>query len=125
MAKFHAPQLSSGLAPLFEGSAYKGEQGNLTSLLDRRSHHALMTGARAGLAAWADLAIFCDVASKQVCLLVVNGQRFVCAELTKFGLGKEAAFAATFLSPFGSSIFSHLLLQFWLIQRPDITRQIF
>ncbi len=104
-----------GLASLFEGFPYEGEQGNLTCLLDGGSYHTLMAGARAGLAAWADLAIFRDIAAEQVCLLIVNGQGLICTELTKFGLRKEAAvatLATTFLSPFGSSIISHLLLQF-------------
>jgi hypothetical protein len=67
-----------------------------------------VSGACAGLAARANLAIFGDVAAEQVRLFVVNGQRLVGAELTEFGLGEEAAVAATFLSPLlWSSIFSH------------------
>src|SRR5512142_857976 len=102
-----------GLAPLFKGSAYEGKQGDLASLLDRSSHCPLVTCTRAGLAAWADLAIFGDIFPKQICFLVINCQCLIGTELTKLGLCKEAALtASSFGSPLGSSIFSHLFLQF-------------
>jgi hypothetical protein len=68
----------------------------MAGLLYGRGYSALMPGARAGLAARPDLAVFGDILPKQVGLLVINSQSLVCAELTKFGLGKEAALTATF-----------------------------
>src|SRR5215208_1746283 len=102
----------AGLAPLVKGSAGEGKQGNVTCLFHGCSDSALMSCAGASLAARADFAIFGDVLPKQVCLFVVNRQSLVCAELTKFGFGKEAAFSASFCGPEGSSIFSHLVLRF-------------
>src|SRR6266498_1136374 len=103
----------SELPTLFERSADEGKQSNVTSLLNRRSYDALMTCACTSLAARADLAIFRNIFSKQICFLVVNRQSFICAKLTKFGLCKEATFAASsFTSSLWSSIISHLLLQF-------------
>ena len=101
------------LPSLFEGFSYEGKQGNVTSLLDGGGDHALMAGTCAGLATRADLAIFSNVLPKHICFLVVNRQGFICTELTKFRLREKAAFSArSFGSPLGSSIFSHLLLQF-------------
>src|SRR5215208_3821605 len=102
----------SGLTSLFERSAYEGEQGNLTSLLDRGGYRSLMTCARTGLSARTNLSIFGNVFPKQVCFLVVNCQCFICTKLTKFGLCKEAALTAGSFSTLWSSIISHLLLQF-------------
>ena len=102
----------SGLPSLVEGSSDKGQQGDLTCLLDRGSHDALVARTSASLAARADLAILGDIAAEQVRLFVVNCQCFVCTELAGFGLCKEAAFSAGFLRPLGSSIFSHSFLQF-------------
>ena len=66
----------------------------MTRLFDSLGYNALMFSACTGLAAWADVAFFSNILSEKVGLFVVNCQRFVCAELTKFGLGKEAAVAA-------------------------------
>jgi hypothetical protein len=57
-----------------------------------------MFGTRAGLAAWADVAFFGNIFSEKVGLFIVNCQSLICAELTKFGLGKEAAVTALLLS---------------------------
>ena len=83
----------SGLPSLVEGSSDKGQQGDLTCLLDRGSHDALVARTSASLAARADLAILGDIAAEQVRLFVVNCQCFVCTELAGFGLCKEAAFS--------------------------------
>ena len=108
----------SGLASLFEGFSYEWEQGDVASLLDGGGDHSLMTRTGARLAAGADLAIFGDVLPKHISFLVVNCQRLIRAELTEFGLREKAAIAASFGSSLGSSIFSHLLLQFLSIQKP-------
>ena len=102
----------SGSTSVVERSAYEGEQGNVPGLLDRGGYRSLMTRARTGLSARADLTIFGDVFPKHICFLIVNCQGFICTELTEFGLCEEAALAATFLGTLWSSIFSHLLLQF-------------
>ena len=60
-----------------------------------------MSGAGAGLAARADLAIFGDVLPKQVRLFIVNRQGFICTELTKFWFRKEAAFPPPSAEPKG------------------------
>ena|SRR5215212_8990570 len=107
----------SGLPSLFEGFSYEREQGDLACLLDCGSDHTLVSGARTSLAARADFAIFGNVLPKNICLFVVNRQGLICAELTKLGLCEEATFAAAFACPLlGSSIVSHLLLQFFLIK---------
>ena len=107
----------SGSASLFEGFSYEWEQGDLAGLLDRGCDHTLVSGARTGLAARADFAIFGNVLPKHIGFLIVNRQGLICAELTKLGLCEEATFAATFACPLlRSSIFSHLLLQIYLFQ---------
>jgi hypothetical protein len=106
----------SGLASLFEGSSDEREQCDLARLLDRGCDHTLVSGARTGLAARADLAIFGNVLPKHIGFLIVNRQGLICAELTKLGLCEEATLAAAFACPLGSSIFSHLLLQIYLLQ---------
>ena len=98
-------------ARLFQVLSCEGEQGNVTGLFDRRSDGALVSCARACLAARTDLAVLGDVLSEQVRLFVVNRERLIRAELTKFGLGKEAALSAALCSFRCSSIYSHLLLQ--------------
>jgi hypothetical protein len=84
----------------------------MTCLFHSGCHSALVPGACPGLAARADLAVFGNVLPKQVCFFVVNQQRLVCTELTKFWFRKEAALAASFRGTEGSSIFSHVVLQF-------------
>ena len=64
----------------------------MAGLFDSSGYRALMSGAGAGLAARTDRAIFGHVFPQQICLFVVNRQSFICTELTKFRLGKEAAF---------------------------------
>ena len=59
---------------------------------------ALMLGAGAGLAAWADLAFFGDVFAQQVGLLVVDLQHFVGAKLAELGFGEELAVTTAFAS---------------------------
>jgi hypothetical protein len=94
-----------------------GKQGDEAGLFDCFSYDTLVSCARAGLAAWADLAFFSDILSEQINFFVVNGQGFVSAELTEFRLGKETAISAAFsTSLIGSTIFSHLLLQFFLLE---------
>src|SRR5688572_14662781 len=61
-----------GLAHLFQVFACEGEQGNMTGLLHCRSHNALMSCTGAGLATWADLAIFSHILPEQVSFFVVN-----------------------------------------------------
>jgi len=85
-----------GLAHLFQVFACEGEQSNMTGLLHGCRHNALMSGAGASLAAWADLAIFSDIFPEQVSFFVINDQCFICTKLTKFRLCKEAAFSASF-----------------------------
>ena len=68
----------------------------LACLLYRGRHGSLMSCAGAGLAAWADLAVFSDIFPEQVSFFVVNHEGLICTKLTKFGLGKEAAFSASF-----------------------------
>ena len=85
-----------GLAHFFQVFACEGEQSNMTSLLHCRSHNTLMSCAGAGLAAWTDLAIFGDILPEQVSFFVVNNESLIRTKLTKFGLGKEAAFSASF-----------------------------
>src|SRR6188474_2086624 len=83
---------SSGLSALIHRSPGERQQSNMARLLDRCRDRTLMSGAGAGLAAGADRAIFGHILPKYICLFVVNHQRFISAELTKFGLGKEATF---------------------------------
>src|SRR5512141_2381956 len=98
------------LPPLVEGFSYEWEQGDVASLFDRGSHHALVSCTRTGLAARADRAIFGDVLPKHIGFFVVNRQSLICTKLTKLGLCEEATFAAAFTEPLlGSSIVSHLL----------------
>jgi len=78
--------------------AGEGHQGNVARLFDGLGYYTLMFCARAGLAPWADVAFLGNIFSEKVGLLVVNRQSFICAELTKFGLGKEAAFTASLLA---------------------------
>lgn len=92
----HAPRmLWGGLAHVFDAFACEGEQGNVTGLFDCRGDDALVPCAGACLAARSDFAVLSDVLPEQVCFFVVNRQGLICAELTKFGLGKEAAFPAS------------------------------
>lgn len=84
----------------------------MTRLFYGCSHSSLVPGAGARLAARANLSIFRDILPKDVCLFIVDAQGFICAELTKFGLGKEATVTAAFCASRGSSIFNHLVLQF-------------
>jgi len=110
----HAPLLLDFriLARVFQLFASKWQQSDVTGLFYGLGDNTLMFRARAGLAAWADIAFLGYIFSEKVGLFIVNRQSFICAELTKFGLGKEAAFAALLLSIVGSSIVSHLVLQF-------------
>ena len=85
-----------GLAYIFQVSACEREQGDMTRLLHCRSYNTLVSCAGAGLAAWADLAVFSDIFPEQVCFFVVNYEGLICTKLTKFGLGKEAALSASF-----------------------------
>jgi len=78
--------------------AGKWQQSDVTGLFNSLGYDTLMFRAGAGLTARADIAIFGDIFSEKVCLFIVNGQGFICTELTKFGLGKEAAFASLLLS---------------------------
>jgi len=77
----------------------------MARLFDSRRHHTLMFGARASLAAWADLSFFGYIFAKQVGLFVINDQQLIRAKLTKLGLGKKpavstAAFAAARITTF-------------------------
>jgi hypothetical protein len=93
----HAPRMRSGsLTHLFQVFACEGEQGNMTGLLHGRGHHALVSGAGASLATWADLAIFSDIFPEQVSFFIIYDQCFICTKLTKFRLCKEAALSASF-----------------------------
>jgi len=78
--------------------AGKRHESNVPCLFHGLGYYPLMFGARAGLAAWADIAFFGNIFSEKVSLFIVNCQSLICAELTKFGLGKEAAVAALLLS---------------------------
>ena len=82
------------LACFFHLLASERQQGNMPGLFHGLGYNTLVFRARAGLAAWADVAFFGDILSEKVGLLVVNDQRFICTKLTKFRLGKEAAIAA-------------------------------
>ena len=82
------------LACFFHLLAGERQQGNMPGLFHGLGHNTLVFCARAGLAAWADVAFFGDILSEKVGLFVVDGQGFICTKLTKFGLGKEAAVAA-------------------------------
>jgi len=102
------------LACLFQVPSRVGEQGDVTGLFHGCRYNALVFCARASLAAWADLAIFCNVLSEKIGFFIVNRQCLVCAKLTEFWLRKEAAltsFTTAFaaLLPFAIcvSIFSH------------------
>src|SRR5512145_2942726 len=101
-----------GLTSVVYGLPCERQQGNVARLFDRSCHCPLMSCAGTSLAAGTDRAVFSDILPKQVCLLIVNCQRFICAELTKFRFCKEAAFSASFCRTECSSIFSHFLLQF-------------
>src|SRR5262245_24423324 len=97
----HAPLLFVfGLAGFFHLLAGERNQSDVAGLFNSLSYHALMFCACASLAAGADVAFFGNIFSEKVGLFVVNGQGFICAELTKFGLGKKAA-VATLLWPIG------------------------
>jgi hypothetical protein len=70
----------------------------MSRLFHSLSYNPLMFCTRASLAARADVAFFSNIFSEKVGLFVVNCQGFICAELTKFGLGKKAAVTALLLS---------------------------
>jgi hypothetical protein len=102
-----------GSAHIFNLFAGEGKQCDMTGLFDSRGYHTLVFRAGTGLAARTDLPLFRDVLSEQVRLFVIDRQGLVRAKLTKLWFGKEAAFTALLLLTIeGSSIFSHLLLQF-------------
>ena len=82
------------LACFFQLLAGERQQGNVPGLFHCLGHNTLVFCAGAGLAAWADVALFGNILSEKVGLFVVNGQGLICTKLTKFGLGKEAAVAA-------------------------------
>jgi hypothetical protein len=82
------------LAPVFPVFSRKGDQGNLAGLFNRGCHNALMFRTGARLAAWADFAIFGDIAPDKIHFFVVNRQGLICTELAILGLCKEAAFAS-------------------------------
>jgi len=84
-----------GLAGFFHLFARERDQGDVSRLFHGLSYNPLMFCTRASLAARADVAFFSDVFSEKVGLFVVNRQGFIRAELTKFGLGKETAIAAS------------------------------
>jgi hypothetical protein len=101
---------SNAARRIFQRPAGERQKRNVTGAFDGRGHHALVFGARAGLAARADLAFIGDVFPKQVRFFIVYDQIFVSAKLTEFWFGKEAALRwATFIV---SMIFSHCLLHF-------------
>jgi len=102
--------VQSGSAIVVRVRPRKGEQSDLPGLLDSRRDRALMSRARAGLPARADPPVFAYIFAKQVGLLVINNQRFICAELTEFGFRKETAFAAlaAFRRSALFSFFSHV-----------------
>src|SRR5687768_5073358 len=101
-----------GSARIFQVPSCKGKQGNMTGLLHSSRHSALVSCTGSCLTARTDLAVFRNVFPQYVCLLIVNCEGLICTELTKFGLGKEAAFTASFGPFLWSSVKSHLLLQF-------------
>ena len=78
-----------------------------------------MSCTGAGLAAWADLAIFSDVLPKQICLFIVNRQRLICTELTNFWLRKEAAFAAAFREPLMVFVLQPFITPILFCMKPD------
>jgi len=85
----------------------------VTRLLDRGGHHTLMLRARAGLAAWADLAFLGYVFAQQIDLLVLDHKGLVCAKLAKLGLCEKLAVTAAFAARITTFItfFTHDLLQ--------------
>ena len=84
------------LAPVIFIPFGKGKQCNMACLLDRGRHDSLVPRTRASLPARADLAIFIDITSEQIGLLVIDQQRLICTELAEFGLGDISSFTATF-----------------------------
>jgi hypothetical protein len=83
----------------------------MAGLFNSRSHHTLVFGACAGLAAWADFSFFGYIFAKQVGLFVINDQQLVRAKLTKLGLGKKPAVTAAFAAARITTFFTHDLLQ--------------
>ncbi len=69
----------------------KRQQRNVPGALDRDGHCSLVLCARASLAARADLAIFCNETTQQLCVLVVYFDFFVRAELANPRPGKATA----------------------------------
>lgn len=66
----------------------------MARLLDSCGHYTLVLRARAGLAAWADLAFFSYIFAKQIDLLVFDDQGLICAKLAKLGLCEKLAVTA-------------------------------
>jgi hypothetical protein len=69
------------MAPLAQDLATEGEKRHVAGALDGGSQLALVSGARPGLAAWANLAIVGDIPAQDFYLLVIDGGAFVDAEL--------------------------------------------
>ncbi len=97
------------LAVIVQKAAREGQQGDKAGLLDGAGQHALVTGAGAGLAARADLALVGDEAPEQVHFFVVNHQLLVSAKLTEFRAGVVTAFASLAVRSSAASVafFSH------------------
>ncbi len=79
---------------LVDAAISEGQQRNVACLFHRCSHQALVLGAGTGLAARAQVAIFCHILAQKVDFFVVNGQGFVGAELAELGFRKEFAISA-------------------------------
>lgn len=85
-------------AHVFPACPGEGQQGDLTGLFDSTGQHALMSGAGASLAAWADLAFISDQAFEHINFFIVNGDGLVSAKLTGLRAGEKATFAASTFS---------------------------
>lgn len=71
-----------------------GEQGDMAGALDSPRQLALVLGACAGLAAWADLSILRYIPPQDFSLLVIDVCVLVCAELALARVGEKTARAA-------------------------------
>ncbi len=82
---------------LAERFASIGQQSNVTSSLDCHRQLALVAGTRAGLAAWANLAVVRDEAAQRIHQFIVDHGIFIRAELALAGAAEKAPSAHTTL----------------------------
>jgi hypothetical protein len=102
LLSIHAPRYSFGNqlgTTIVQWLAAERQKCHVAGLLDCGRYHTLVFRARAGLAAWSDLAFFGYILAEQVGLFVINDQQLIRAKLTKLGLCEKlavttAAFAA-------------------------------